>query len=209
MSEGVAKDHKAVVGSTVNVTFPGGQSMPLKVVAVQKDDEGGFGFGNASTLSIADVDKADPGTHDFLVMFNGKEGRQQGAGQRSGQEDARPVPAVQGARPVRLQGPGQGPDQLPALPDLRPARPDDHHRHPRRGEHPGPVGRRTHPRDRPHAAIGASRRQIKRMIKLEAIAIAVFAALIGLALEPHLGCGAPSGSWPTTASNCCPSPGSA
>ncbi|GAA4969562.1 FtsX-like permease family protein [Yinghuangia aomiensis] len=182
VSEGVAKDHKAVVGSTVNVTFPGGQSVPLKVVAVQKDDKGGFGFGNASTLSIADVDKADPGTHDFLVMFNGKEGADKEQVSEAVKKTLDPYPQfkVRDQSDYKDQVKGQinfllyliyallgltiiiailGVVNTLALSVVERTR---------------EIGLMR--------AIGASRRQIKRMIKLEAIAIAVFAALIGLAL---------------------------
>ncbi|MDI2132015.1 ABC transporter permease [Yinghuangia seranimata] len=183
VSEGVADDHKAVVGSTVQVKFAAtGQTVPLKVVAIQKDSKGGFGFGNASTIPIADLDKANPGTHDFLVMFNAKPGADKNQVSETVKKTMDPYPQfkVRDQADYKDQVQGQikfllyliyallgltiiiavlGVVNTLALSVVERTR---------------EIGLMR--------AIGASRRQIKRMVKLEAVVIALFAALIGLAL---------------------------
>ncbi|MCF2531850.1 ABC transporter permease [Yinghuangia soli] len=184
LDEQAAKDHGVGVGGTVKVTFPGGKSVDAKVVALREHVKGGlqFGFGNIPTLPISTLEEVAPDVQDFLIFANAAPGADKSAVSEKLEATLDPFPQVSVRDQADYKELVQGQIKvllymiygllglaiiiaiLGVINTLALS-----------------VVERTREIGLMRA-IGASRRQIRRMIRLESIVIAVFGALVGLVL---------------------------
>ncbi|MET9383227.1 ABC transporter permease [Streptomyces sp. NPDC002928] len=183
MDAGFAKDHGVRLGSVLPVEFPGGRKTELKVGALTDQDSGdGFGMQGGLFFGIGTVEKYVPGGQDSALYVNAAPGT--GADQLRPrlEETLDPYPQVQ----VRDQADYKKlvHDQIAVLLYLVYAL---------LGlaiviavlgvvntlalsvvERTREIGLLR--------AIGLARRQLRRMIRLESVVIAVFGAVLGIAL---------------------------
>lgn len=185
LDEKAALDHGVKVGDFVSVTFPAnGGSADMKVVALREHVDGGlqFGFGNIPTLPLAAFDQYAPGVQDFLIFANASSGSDKTRVSEALKQKLDPFPQVKVRDQADYKELVQGQIKvllymiygllglaiiiaiLGVINTLALS-----------------VVERTREIGLMRA-IGASRRQIRRMIRLESIVIAVFGALVGLVL---------------------------
>ncbi len=140
-----AERHGIKVGDTITVAFKAGETAKLKVAAITSDDTNiDRGAVCTNLTTAASCVPADRMPQNVVMFARGRGGQGEG-GVRGPQERHRRVPGLQGPEPGRLQGTAEGPDRPAAEHRVRPARPGDHRRGARCGEHPRPVRRRTDP----------------------------------------------------------------
>ena len=125
----------------------------------------------------------------------------EGAGRRAASRRAlEDYPQPHAARPDRAEGRAGEADQPAARPHLRPAGARDPDRLLRHREHARAVGLRADPRDRSAPRGRHVPRQVRQMIRYEAVVIALLGAVLGLAVGLAARHGAGDGARATTAS---------
>ncbi|MFJ5560587.1 FtsX-like permease family protein [Streptomyces sp. NPDC093250] len=183
MDAGFAEEHDVRMGSTIPVEFPGGRSTELTVAALT-DVEGGDGFGMQGGLvfGIATVEEYVPGGQDIALYVNGADGTSVDDLRERLDTTLEPYPQVQARDQADYKELVH--DQIAVLLYLVYAL---------LGlaiiiavlgvvntlalsvvERTREIGLLR--------AIGLSRRQLRRMIRLESVVIAVFGAVLGLGL---------------------------
>ncbi|MGV9887793.1 ABC transporter permease [Streptomyces sp. NPDC003395] len=183
MDAGFARDHRVRLGSVVPVEFPGGRSAALRVGALTEQDQSdGFGMRGGLFLGLGTVEKYVPGGQDAALYVNAAPGTRPDVLRSRLLRALAPYPQVQ----VRNQADYKQlvHDQIAVLLYLVYAL---------LGlaiviavlgvvntlalsvvERTREIGLLR--------AIGLSRRQLRRMIRLESVVIAVFGAVLGLGL---------------------------
>ncbi|UGQ09641.1 FtsX-like permease family protein [Yinghuangia sp. ASG 101] len=183
ISEKTAKDHNLTVGSPVDIEYKGtGQTVKAEVGAIQADEATGVGFGDAVILPFETTTQQLPQIQDFIVFANHASGTDIAAFGAAIDRTVDPFPTVKARNQADYKDLVQkqinvllymiygllglaiiiailGVVNTLALSVVERTR---------------EIGLMR--------AIGASRRQIRRMIRLESMVIAVFGALIGLIL---------------------------
>ncbi|WP_436775569.1 ABC transporter permease [Yinghuangia sp. YIM S09857] len=183
VSEKVAEEHNLKVGSPIEVVFKEkNQTVKAEIGAIQENEDPGVGFGDAVVLPLGMVKEYLPEVQDFIVFANSKAGADKTQVSEAVERTIDPYPQVKARDQADYKKLVQeqinillymiygllglaiiiailGVINTLALSVVERTR---------------EIGLMR--------AIGASRRQIRRMIRLESMVIAVFGALIGLAL---------------------------
>ncbi|WP_406286446.1 ABC transporter permease [Embleya sp. NBC_00896] len=191
VSEGYAKDHKLGLGGKVELAFPNGAKTTVEVGAIREDAKGAeIGAGDALVIPNDTMRKAVPGVQYLIMMVNAANGEDASKVGAALKKSLDPFPQVEardqsdykeligkqidtflymiyGLLGLAIIISILGVINTLALSVVERTR---------------EIGLMR--------AIGASRRQIRRMIRLESMVIAVFGALVGLALGMAWGIGA-------------------
>ena len=173
-----AKSEKIDVGDTISIRTPLERTSVFTVRGTVKDNADLLGNLVIPEQTLQKDFGSKAPSMIFAKLAGGSDAEGGAEGDRRQARDA--LSDDRGAQPAGAQGQPEGPDHAARGPAVRAAGDGRDRVDPRHHHHAGALDPRAHARARMLRAVGMSRRQIRRMVRYEAVITALIGALLGM-----------------------------